>query len=141
MSYAAPADLEKWIDGDRMIRLTDDQDTGSVNTTIVDSILDAASLEIDGYLGGRYALPMSPEPPILKKLCVDIAGYLLHIRREEAPGDYWETQYKNAIAFLTKIASGQVSLGAADPEGSGSSNEVNVSGPDRVFSRDSLKGY
>ncbi|HHL35496.1 MAG TPA: DUF1320 domain-containing protein [Desulfobulbaceae bacterium] len=141
MSYADQVDLEVWIDDDVLIRLTDDGGLGVVDSAVIDSVLEAASLEIDGYLGGRYTLPLSPEPPILKKLCVDIGGYLLHIRRDTAPGDYWEGQYENAIAFLTKIGTGKITLGAADPQGSGSGHSVTMTGPDRVFDRDKLKGY
>ncbi len=141
MAYATLADLEPWIDADTLIRLTDDGGIGVVDTSVVDTVLEAASLEIDGYLGGRYTLPLDPVPGIIGKLCVDITGYLLHVRREEAPGDYWENQYKNAIAFLDKVGRGQISLGAADPEGTGTGSEVRIASQDRVFDRTKLKGF
>ncbi len=57
--YAALADIQQWLDEDKLIRLTDDADTGTVNTTIVDTVLEAASVEIDGYLGAKYNLPFA----------------------------------------------------------------------------------
>ncbi len=141
MAYATLADIEKWIDADTLVRLTDDGGLGIVDTAVVDAVLDAASLEIDGYLGGRYTLPLAQPPAILAKLCVDIAGYLLHIRRDEVPADYWTRQYDNAVAFLRRVADGRISLGAGDPEGTGAGGRPQFSGPDRQMSRDALKGW
>ena len=140
MAYATLDDLRKWLDSDALIRLTDDGGLGVVDQAVVDAVLEAASSEIDGYLGSRYALPLADPPGILTKLCVDIAGYLLHLRREETPGEYWQKQYENGVAFLSKVAEGRITLGAGDPEGTGTDGP-RISSPARVMSRDSLKGW
>lgn len=141
MSYASQAELGKWIASDVMVQLTDDADTGAIDTDVVDEALGAASVEIDGYLGTKYTLPLGSVPAIINKLCVDIAGYLLYIRRDAGAPDHWRERYKNAVAFLVKIASGQISLGAGDPDGTGSSNAPAITGPGRIFDRDKLAGY
>ena len=141
MSYAALADLQQWIDNDIMIQLTDDADAGSVDTGVVATALEAASVEIDGYLGSRYALPLADPPAILGKLCVDISGYLLYIRRDAGAPEHWQARYKNAVAFLIKIASGQISLGAGDPSGTGGRAAPEFVGPGRIFDRDKLTSF
>ena len=142
MSYAVPSDLDAWIDNDRLIRLTDDNGQGMANTVIMQAVLDSASAKMDGLLGGRYELPFAaPVPAILKSICVDIGGYYLHIRREEAPGTYWQKQYDDAIAFLTSVAAGDVGLGVGDPEGTGAQADMAVDAADKLFPRDELAKY
>jgi phage gp36-like protein len=140
MSYADLADLQQWIDEDKLIRLTDDAGLDAVNESIVSTVLEAASVEIDGYLGAKYSLPFASPPAILTKLNVDIAGHLLHIRRE-GPNEYWQSQYENAITFLKLVNKGLVSLGVGDPEGSSQNGTVNITSSTRVFNRTKMEGF
>lgn len=136
--YASLDDLKKQIPEDLLIQLSDDAGTGAIDVTVTDTALETADVEIDGYLGARYALPLSPAPTILGKLAVDIAIYNLYARRQ-GPPEHWQKRYDNTIRFLERIADGRISLGADDPdEGAASSAEV-VSTPERLFSRASMK--
>lgn len=139
MGYATVDDLAPWIDKDTLVRLTDDTDRGYVDDDVVTVVLEAAGLEVDAYLGIRYDLPINPVPPILKKICCDIASYLLHVRRGDSPGDYWQKRYDTAIDLLNKIGTGKLSLGQKDPEKT--ADMATISGPARVYSRDKLKGF
>jgi len=139
--YATITDLRQWIDEDILVQLTDDANTGSVDTDVVDTILEAASLQIDGYLGGRYSLPLATVPGILCKLCVDIAGWLLYARRNAGVPEHWQKLYDNAIAFLEKVAQGKITLGASDPAGTGTADKPVSSSGDRIFSTDTLTNY
>jgi len=141
MSYATVTDLRQWIDEDILIQLTDDANTGSTDTDVVDTILAAASLQIDGYLGGRYSLPLATVPPILGKLCVDIAGWLLYARRNAGVPEHWQKLYDNAIAFLGKVAVGKITLGADDPIKAAGSDQATVTGEVRRFSRTGLEDW
>jgi phage gp36-like protein len=141
MSYATISDLRQWIDEATLIQLTDDDDAGSTNEAVVAAVLESASVEIDGYVGGRYSLPFATPPAILAKLCVDIAGWLLYVRRDAGAPDHWQKRYDNAIAFLTKVSTGALKLGAGDPQGTGSGGVVTVTAPDAEFSSDKLVTY
>ena len=136
MSYATITDLRQWIDEAALVQLTDDADTGVTNEAIVAAVLDSASAEIDGYLGGRYTLPFASPPAILAKLCVDIGGWLLHIRRDMGAPDHWQKRYDNAIAFLEKAAQGKITLGVGDPVKAAGADQATVTGPERLFGRD-----
>ncbi len=137
--YATLDDLIKQLSEDSLIQLTDDDGTGAIVTTVTDAALEAADVEIDGYLGGRYALPLDPAPAIITKMAVDIAIYNLYARRL-GPPDHWQKRYSNVIRFLERAARGDISLGVGDPE-AGSDDGAQTTGPDRVFTRDSLSGF
>ena len=140
MNYAALDDVRKQIRESELIGLTDEDDTGSVDTTVVDDAIDTASVEIDGYLGGRYTLPLATVSPIIKKLCVDIAIYNLYAIGDGPPATR-EQRYNNAIVYLKSVAKGDISLGEDDPEGTGPGDTAGVSSSEPVFSNDSLTNY
>ena len=89
---------------------------------VIDEALASASELIDGYLRGRYALPLAQTPTVLRDLARVIARYRLYERRPEAdlPEAVAET-YKAAIRTLEQIRNGRITLGvresaAAQPE-------------------------
>lgn len=82
-------------------------------TRVEDAIADA-SAEIDGYLVGRYALPLDPIPAVLAKFCADLAAYaIIGTRRldEEKDKDFVR-RAETARAYLTKVAEGKIALTA-----------------------------
>ena len=142
MAYSTITDIEELIPADDLIQITDDDDTGSIDSARVDAAILDADAEIDGYCGERYVLPFDPVPEIIKKLSVDISIYNLYSRREAAPEIRIE-RYKMAVKTLDKISSGKVSLGADGPEGTGTSDaaELSPNNPGRLFSRSKLSGW
>lgn len=77
---------------------------------VLDKAMDDASVEIDGYLGCRYPLPLERTPPILNKYCVDIAIWNLYSRRHDSAPDVRKKRYENAVRFLEKVASGHIRI-------------------------------
>ena len=137
--YATLDDLQKQLPEDLLIQLTDDVGTGVIDTAVTDSALESADVEIDGYLGERYTLPLNPVPAIITKQAVDIAVYNLYARRQ-GPPEHWQKRYDNVIRFLGSVVKGDISLGVGDPEGA-VEDIAQVSAQDRVFSRDTLKNF
>ena len=137
--YATLDDLKKQLPEDLLIQLTDDDGDGYIVSAVAETALETADVEIDGYLGERYPLPLQPVPAIIVKQAVDIAIYNLYARRQ-GPPEYVEKRYNNVIRFLERISRGEISLGAGDPEGVTEDNAL-VSAEDRVFSRNTLKGF
>lgn len=137
--YATLDDLKKQLPEDLLINLTDDGGSGIIDTTVTDAALETADVEIDGYLGSRYTLPLAPIPPIIAKQAVDIAIYNLYARRQ-GPPEHWQKRYENTVRFLERIADGRISLGIGDPEPP-AADEAQVSAGDRIFSRDTLSGF
>lgn len=139
-SYAVLADVQDMVDSDELVRLTDDAGSGTEDETLITSQLEKASAEMDGYLGAVYPLPLASPPVILTSICVDIAVFNMYARRQ-GPPEHWAARHKNAIAFLTKVAEGKISLGAGDPNGNANASTPEISGPTRIFSRDKLSGF
>ncbi len=95
-----------------------------------------ATAEINGYISSRY--PVLEDPPqILTTLCVDIAIYRLIPGFDEHSLSY--LNYKNALAYLSKVAMGKIDL---QPATSATvPDQVQVASEAPVFSNDKLKGY
>lgn len=111
MPYATRQDMIDRFSEAELVQLTD---KGEVRAdAIVDAVLDKAladaSAEIDGYLAGRYALPLDPVPANLPLLCCDIARYRLQINEAN---EQVKARYDAAIKFLTKVATGEILIGA-----------------------------
>ncbi len=143
MAYSTLTDIKKLIPEAIIIQLTDDEDLGTVNQARVDEAIAQADAEIDSYCGGKYSVPFSTVPDIVKKISVDIAIYNLYSRRVEEIPETRAARYKNAIRQLEGIAKGLISIGE-DPEPSAPTQggvENIKTNDDRTFTKDNLSGY
>lgn len=140
MAYCTLADIKGRISEEVLIQLTDDHEVGLVDAAIVNAAILDADSEIDGYCGTRYAVPLSPVPPRIRKCSAVIAVYNLFGRRTAAPEEV-TARYKNEVAFLRDVSKGLVSLGQDEPVAGASPDEPGISSQARVFSRDKLKGF
>ena len=140
MSYCTQSDIiSRRVPESELIQLTDDADTGLVNTDVVDDIISEADELIDGFLRHRYDLPLSPVPGLLTGIAVDLCVYALYQRRAHV--DTPETiiaGHKNAMKLLASIQRGELTLGvsAAASETSRASFDADT----RVTGRDNLEG-
>ncbi len=71
----------------------------------LDTVLQRASDEVNGYLAGQ--LPLVEAPPVLKVKTLDIALYRLFGGDSDST-DY--LNYHNAAAFLRRVAEGKIKL-------------------------------
>jgi phage gp36-like protein len=109
MPYATVTDLQDRLGEARLVQLTDraDPPLGLVDDGVAGKALDDASAEIDGYLIGRYTLPLADAPEILRVHCITIACYRL------LGGAATETDredYKATRDYLNRVADGRVNL-------------------------------
>lgn len=140
MPYCTQDDILAMMDEAELIQATDDDGAGIIGASKVAQAIAQADAEIDGYLGGRYAVPLSPAPAVLLHMSVDMAIYHILSRRLGAP-EHRKDRYKNAVAFFKSVAKGDVSLGANDPDGTGETGRPEFEGPSRIFSRTTMAGY
>jgi phage gp36-like protein len=141
--YSTLADIKKLLPEEVIVQLTDDEGLGAVGQARVDEAVTQADAEIDSYIGGRYSVPLSTVPDIVKKHSVDIAIYNLYSRVVQDVPEIRRERYKNAISQLKDIARGTVSLGMADPPAAADDGgaETNKPTDENVFTRDSLEGF
>jgi phage gp36-like protein len=141
--YSTLADITDRIPEDNLIQLTDDESLGAVNEARVTAAIGDADVLIDGYLRGRYTLPLDPVPALIKKLSIDIAVFNIYSRKLELEmPDAMSDRYKNAIKVLEAIQSGKISLGTTG----GSTPEpgeykTNKTSTDRMFPKTVLDGF
>jgi phage gp36-like protein len=111
MAYATQSDLVPVrMTAKDLTELTDDDNTGTINTALVTAILEEASGRVESYCRGRYATPLQASDDV-KSLTLDIAVYLLFSRRRETNvGETVQARFNQAIAFLKDIAAAKASL-------------------------------
>ena len=145
--YCTSEDIEKQITHETLVQLTNDtppQDTVDDSVTY-EAILYSSTL-IDGYLQGRYELPISTRLPLLRIIAIDLSIYRLYSRRLHAdmPESILE-QYKEAIKTLEKIQKGIIALQIETDEGSNvvETREyiTNKTQSDRFFSHEVMSEY
>lgn len=142
--YCVISDIKSAISEDILIQLTDDAGTGEVDDYIVTAAIEWAEELIDGYLRGRYTLPLeTPVPKPIAKLCVDLASYILFERRRglEMPESLTD-KYKANIKILEHLQSGKIVLGVETGTSVGAGEYlVSKSSDDRVFDSDTMEMF
>ena len=89
---------------------------GDLNTLLLTFfVMMFSAAEIDGYLAGRYEVPISPAPQILTKVNRDLAIYNLYARVKSSVPELWKERYDNAIKLLIKVGEGKLTLGIQPP--------------------------
>lgn len=140
-NYIASGDLD--IPQDTLLDLVDDEDAGSMTAEAqarVDQAIADAEALVDGYCGARYAVPFATPPGLVKNLARRIAEWNLYNRRDRVP-EAVQRAYDGAVSTLKLIAQGKVSLGV-DPGPAGRSQAgPRYEAPERVFTRDTMKGF
>lgn len=142
--YCAIDDIKNICTDADLIQLSNDDPAATViDTTRVDGAIGNASETIDGYLRGRYNLPLSVTSKLLSKLAVDISIYELYRRRFTGTmPDQVKESYKTALKMLEQIQKGTISLGI---ESTGTVTpglfQTNKTPEDRIFGKDTLKLY
>lgn len=147
MDYCTIEDIETQTSTPTLIQLTSDDGQEEINRVVaLEAILYSSTL-IDGYLRGRYSLPLDTHFPLLRILAIDLSIYRLYSRRmrNEMP-EVIETAYKNAISTLRDIQKGVITLQSENDtlESSGFNTEeykTNKNILDKLFGKQKLSEY
>lgn len=109
MAYATAVDMVTSFGEEELIRLTDVDavPTGAVVTARVQRALDDASAMLDGYLAGRYSVPLASVPGVVKMHALGVARYFL---QRVNPDDRAIRDYEAAVRYMERVASGQIAL-------------------------------
>lgn len=141
MGYATAQDVEDALGLREVIALTDRDNVGAVDSTVLARALADADAEIDSYLAGRYTLPLVGAYPVLTRHACNMARYYLS-GADVTEVEVVRTRYKDAIRYLESIRDGKTRL-AADIAGNAAPEpaRIAVTGSDRVFTGDSLSDF
>jgi phage gp36-like protein len=140
MPYASKQNMIDRFSEESLIQLTDRVEpyTQEIIDAVLNQALEDADAMINTYLAKRYDLPLASIPAVLPRHAAVIAYYDLH--RGHHPEEV-RTNYEDTLSFLDKVSRGLVVLDAQGTEPSSAPADARVEGPDRMFSRDSLKGF
>ena len=112
MDYCTLEDIQIRIGTLPLVQLTNDNgDDNQIDTVVCEEALIYSSTLIDGYLRGKYSLPLDTHFPLLKVIALDLSIYRLYSRRiyTEIPETISEN-YKNAIKTLELVKKGVITL-------------------------------
>ena len=121
-----------------LIRLTDTNDTGAMDSAPIEAALSDASDEIDTYLAVRHSLPLASTPDILVRLCADIARYRLY---DDRMLDEVEKRYDDSVKLLKDIARGSAQLPIQQQSAATGEVVTTRNREDRAFTHDTLKDF
>ena len=96
-----------------LIAFTDDDSTGTLNQSVLDSIITAASGYIDRKVANIYGsqLPFNPVPSSVASMAMTITCWMLY-RRALSNGETnnFQDDYNNVTEFLDKVNVGEMHL-------------------------------
>ena len=135
--YATVTDLEGYVGADELTLLADRDGDGARDSGVIEQVLAQTDAEIDGYVAGRYDLPLDAgRAVILKQSAMDIAIYRL-CTNEALLTDSRRQRFEDARRFLRDIARGEISIGQPGRAPQPSAPAVASSAP-RRFTRKAM---
>lgn len=143
--YGSLDELKKLIPESELIQLTDDENTGAVNDAVILELVSGVDELIDSHLRGRFALPLDPVPPLIRKIALDLYVYEIYGHRPVfGIPESIEKKRTAQMKVLASIRSGELQLGiagAATPAAPSSPNSIKSGGIIPVFTPDTLKNF
>lgn len=142
MSYCTLADLVSQFGTPMLVEATDRAEvaTGEIDEAAIARAIASADALIDGYLKGRYKLPIAdPVPPLLTELSMTVALYKAH---PNVASEHVRENYEDALKMLGQISKGDVRLDAdgVEPEASNSQG-ARITETERPMTVAKLKGF
>lgn len=146
MDYCTVDDIQTHTSTSTLIQLTRDDGCDEIDRVVAEEAIIYSSALINGYLRGRYSLPLDTHFPLLKNIAVDLCVYRLFSRRmrNDMP-EVISDNYKNAIKTLTDLQKGVITL-KDDTNNSSYQYQTNdytgnKTFQDRVFNKKVLSEY
>lgn len=148
MAYATAAQAIEIYGTDYITIACDRNGDGTLDSTAFEKQLEIATRQMNSYVLGRYALPLTTPPEHFQKVCTDIAVYNSCPSAAELT-EQIKDRYKEAIDYLKDIAANRIKLElTTDATGANASQTTELQTKstiyavtvDRQFKRDKLRG-
>ncbi|GLH34003.1 hypothetical protein BR1R5_33910 [Pseudomonas sp. BR1R-5] len=143
MRYCNRTDIGNSIPELTLLQLSnDDPAAEQPNESVIEDGVRQAEELVDGYLRGRYVLPLDPVPTVLRDAVVYLTRHWLYQRRPEGVvPDAVKDSRKDTIKLLESIRDGVVTLGMPTGQAAPEPGEVRVRSRRKQFTDDMWKGY
>lgn len=112
MGYCRFEDITNIVSERELINLTNDKPSADsvADKTRFEAVSKDTDSLINGYLRGRYKLPFSSVPAVIRQIAVDICAYRLYSRRSQKIPEHIVNNYNSAISRLKDIQKGDLLL-------------------------------
>jgi phage gp36-like protein len=140
-TYVTAADLTARYGALALLQLTDRDSIGVADPGMVDAACADATELMDGYLGERYSLPLTPVTGIVKGWACTIAWFKLNV---SSPPPEVRTAYLDVIDQLSQARTGKLILqanGVPDAATPVNGAVLATDGAPRQFDHRSLRGF
>lgn len=126
-----------------LIQLTqDDPGVETAKESVYELCREDADGEIDGYLGERYAVPLTEVPPMVRRLSMTLTVvYLYHRRYAGKLPEEVGMEAERARKLLRALADGRPTLGLQPAPTENTQRAARLVSNTPVFSRSSMKGF
>lgn len=144
MRYCTRADIGRAIPEMVLLQLSsDDPAAQQPDEAVIEDGVRQAEEMVDGYLRGRYTLPIEPVPTIVRDAVVYLARYWLYQRRPEGSDipEAVKDSRKNTLKLLESIRDGVISLGMPDGHAAPEPGEIRVRSRKQSFGDRLWEGY
>jgi phage gp36-like protein len=109
MAYCTSADISLAISPAPFLQLADDDESGAVDSAVVDNAIATADAYIDAMISTRFSVPVSPVPDIIKFASVWLSVCQLGKRRGLLPEDYG-AECEKWMRWLEDVKDGRVDI-------------------------------
>ena len=134
MTYATRTDLIARYTADEIEQRESALPPGAVDRALAD-----ADALINGYVAGRYTVPLAPVPDNVPRLAGTIARYYL---LDAANTEQSRQDFADAVSWLKDVAAGRVTLTTAAVSETPATGGAAATRPrTKQFDADSLAGY
>ncbi|MDH0894360.1 MULTISPECIES: DUF1320 domain-containing protein [unclassified Pseudomonas] len=143
MRYCTRQDIGSAIPERTLLHLSNDDPAAELpNEAVIEDGVRQAEELVDGYLRGRYSLPLDPVPTVLRDAVVYLTRHWLYQRRPEgALPDAVKDSYKNTVKLLESIRDGVVTVGMPSGQAAPEPGEIRVRARRQQFGDDLWSRY
>jgi len=139
MGYITTAQMLARYPRTDLIALTDIEETGEVNETVLQNAIDRASHWIDSHARKRRSVPMDPAPDEAADFAQALTLFALHFDRHSVTDDL-RAEKERIDTWLQAYVDGEVAFSDDDdPDSVAASGKQTYN--DRVFDRDDMEGW
>ena len=87
MSYLSQQQVIDELTLARVTEALDDDGDGTIDTDLLDRLIQAAQMAVNGFLEGRYLIPLSPVPSLAQEATLIFVCEKLYARRRQGPDE------------------------------------------------------
>jgi phage gp36-like protein len=110
--YIVQQDLQDKLGANLLMQLTDKTGNNQIDSTVVNTAIDAAEGRFESYVRTRYTIPV-PLTPLVKSLCVNLAIFELFQDSSSVDDGVYKVRkdaFDSAVKTLEAIHAGRAAL-------------------------------